>query len=433
MTIWLASLASYSVQIGVLVGVAAVAIWLLRVTSPRAALHFWQSIFLVCLLWPVYQVASLIGGSPLAASAGMPVVLTSNAVWSTAAARAADMRASIAELPAAAAMLLTLVCALGAIANLSCIGAGLLRLQSIRYRARPARELDAVVAPLENELGVIADVRYSDAVSSPAAIGLWQPLVLVPTRFARLAPALQRAALCHELLHVRRRDWLASLIDEVWCALFWFNPAARLLASRLTLARETVVDEATIAHTRDRRAYAAVLLEFAATPTRFAGATPLIRHRQLGHRIALIAREAPMPRMSLALRLTAAAASVALAAISTTPHLSVIAAAQSSQPDTVYKGEDKGVVLPKVVREVKPRYTARAMQARIQGTVHLTVVVLSDGGVGEVTVVKSLDKEHGLDDEAVAATRQWKFEPGTKGGKAVPVEITIELTFTLKK
>ena len=92
-----------------------------------------------------------------------------------------------------------------------------------------------------------------------------------------------------------------------------------------------------------------------------------------------------------------------------------------------------GVTLPRVVKEVKPVYTAAAMQAKIQGTVWMTVVVLSSGNVGDVAVVESLDTEHGLDRQAVDATRQWKFEPGTKAGKPVPVEVTIEMTFTLKK
>lgn len=60
-------------------------------------------------------------------------------------------------------------------------------------------------------------------------------------------------------------------------------------------------------------------------------------------------------------------------------------------------------------------------------------VVLPNGTVGDVTVVKSLDDEHGLDEQAIRATRQWQFKPGTKDGKPVAVEVTIEMTFTLKK
>lgn len=91
-----------------------------------------------------------------------------------------------------------------------------------------------------------------------------------------------------------------------------------------------------------------------------------------------------------------------------------------------------GVLLPKVLREVKPQYTADAMRAKVQGTVLLECVVNADGTVGSVEVVKSLDRTFGLDTEAVKAARQWRFAPGTRFGEPVAVLVTIELTFTLR-
>ena len=91
-----------------------------------------------------------------------------------------------------------------------------------------------------------------------------------------------------------------------------------------------------------------------------------------------------------------------------------------------------GVSLPKVVREVKPDYTREAMDAMIQGSVWLECVVNEEGNVSDIQVTRSLDKEYGLDQAAIDAARQWKFEPGLKDGKAVAVRITIELTFRLK-
>lgn len=91
-----------------------------------------------------------------------------------------------------------------------------------------------------------------------------------------------------------------------------------------------------------------------------------------------------------------------------------------------------GVTLPVVVREVKPQYTAEAMRAKVQGTVWLECVVLPDGTVGPVEVVRSLDTSFGLDQEAVKAAKQWRFRPGTRFGEPVAVLVTIELTFTLR-
>jgi len=90
------------------------------------------------------------------------------------------------------------------------------------------------------------------------------------------------------------------------------------------------------------------------------------------------------------------------------------------------------VTAPRVVKDVKPRYGAEAMRAKIQGTVQLEAVVQADGTVGEVRVIRSLDREFGLDDEAVACLKQWRFTPGTKDGVAVPVLVSVEMSFTLR-
>ncbi|MDO8681696.1 MAG: energy transducer TonB [Acidobacteriota bacterium] len=111
--------------------------------------------------------------------------------------------------------------------------------------------------------------------------------------------------------------------------------------------------------------------------------------------------------------------------------VAVAATTLAAQNTEVFK-PGKGVTLPRVIKEVKPVYTPAAMEQKIQGSVWLLAVVTEKGDVGEVEVSRSLDKEYGLDDQAVKATREWKFEPGKKDGKPVPVQITIELTFTLK-
>jgi TonB family protein len=90
------------------------------------------------------------------------------------------------------------------------------------------------------------------------------------------------------------------------------------------------------------------------------------------------------------------------------------------------------VLTPRVLREVKPAYTAEAMRAKVQGEVWLECVVLPDGSVGRVEVVKSLDGNFGLDQEAIKAARQWRFAPGTRQGQPVPVLVTIAIAFTLR-
>lgn len=100
--------------------------------------------------------------------------------------------------------------------------------------------------------------------------------------------------------------------------------------------------------------------------------------------------------------------------------------------DQTYKAGENGVKHPVLVREVKPQYTADAMQRQVQGVVEMAAVVKADGSVDDtIRVTRSLDPD--LDEEAIKALRQWKFKPGTKDDQAVNVEVNVEMTFTLRK
>jgi len=79
---------------------------------------------------------------------------------------------------------------------------------------------------------------------------------------------------------------------------------------------------------------------------------------------------------------------------------------------------------PKVLQKVDAQYTPEAKEARIEGQVVLDLTVGSSGKVDDVKVVQGLS--HGLSEAAVAAVRQWKFEPPeAAGGKSVVVRITM--------
>jgi TonB family protein len=93
---------------------------------------------------------------------------------------------------------------------------------------------------------------------------------------------------------------------------------------------------------------------------------------------------------------------------------------------------DPRVVPPKLIQQVPPAYTTAGFRAKIVGSVEVDAVVLPDGTVGQVRVVKSLDKPTGLDDQALGAVREWTFKPGTLDGKPVSMIVGIVLTFSLR-
>lgn len=90
-----------------------------------------------------------------------------------------------------------------------------------------------------------------------------------------------------------------------------------------------------------------------------------------------------------------------------------------------------GVTDPVVIKQVKPAYTPEAMRSKITGDVLLEAIVMPDGTVGKIRVIKSLDTKYGLDEEAIKATKQWLFQPGTRLGQKVAVIIKIEMSFRL--
>ena len=99
------------------------------------------------------------------------------------------------------------------------------------------------------------------------------------------------------------------------------------------------------------------------------------------------------------------------------------------EPAQVFKPGDGGVLVPRVLQEVKPAYPPDAMYVGIEGTVLLECVVTTEGSVADVRVRTPLSPS--LDEAAIAALRRWRFAPGTKDGKPVPVVVDVEMSFTL--
>jgi periplasmic protein TonB len=97
------------------------------------------------------------------------------------------------------------------------------------------------------------------------------------------------------------------------------------------------------------------------------------------------------------------------------------------------RGLGTGTMDPVLIHRVDPAYTNEAMRSRIQGLVVLEAVILANGTVGQLRVVRSLDAGMGLDQEALKAAKNWVFRPARdRAGNAVPVRVTLELEFTLR-
>src|SRR5208337_4809466 len=88
-----------------------------------------------------------------------------------------------------------------------------------------------------------------------------------------------------------------------------------------------------------------------------------------------------------------------------------------------------GVSAPRAIFAPDPEYSEEARKAKYQGTCVLWMVVGPDGRPRDIRVARTLGL--GLDEKAIEAVKQWKFEPAMKDGRPVAVQINVEVTFHL--
>lgn len=108
------------------------------------------------------------------------------------------------------------------------------------------------------------ELRVSEKMRVPAAIGFFRPSVIIPTWTLEELPAEElKVILLHELAHLRRWDDWTNLAQKVLKALFFFHPAVWWIEGKLTLEREMACDDLVLAQTTNPRAYAKSLLSLA--------------------------------------------------------------------------------------------------------------------------------------------------------------------------
>jgi TonB family protein len=311
---------------------------------------------------------------------------------------------------------------------------GGMRLRRWRLSATPLEPTPEILARLEAEVGVRVRWFVSNPLTSAATYGLWRPVVLLPERdLGGSAQTLELIAR-HELLHVKRRDWLFVVIEEGVQAALWFEPAVWLLIDRIRLYREQAVDEEIVHVTRQSDIYARALiagagLDWILSPR---PASHWLRGRHLRQRIQAIVNGGTMSRATLVKWTCVFGLTLLATAYSAVQAFPLQGSGGSQTERHVYSTKDPGVVVPTIVREVKPQYTQEAIDAHIEGFVQLAIVIEADGSVSDVRVTESLDPTFGLDDQAVKAAWQWSFKPATKDGKPVAIGVDLQLRFLLK-
>lgn len=149
-----------------------------------------------------------------------------------------------------------------AIGACSVIGFRLLGSWQLLRLRRNASAADAEIVALVQQLSPdhpILILESSD-ISVPMTWGTFKPLLLLPTSVHQWSTADLRAALEHELAHIRHRDaarrWLGTLVTALW----WPHPLVWLASRAWKLEQERACDDAVLRAGSDAESYASQLI-----------------------------------------------------------------------------------------------------------------------------------------------------------------------------
>ena len=88
------------------------------------------------------------------------------------------------------------------------------------------------------------------------------------------------------------------------------------------------------------------------------------------------------------------------------------------------------LAMPVPVRKVDPKYPPDLIEQNVQGEVVLYAIVRADGSVDSIQVARSLDPQ--LDANSKSAFAQWKFQPASKSGAPVDLEVIAHIPFKIR-
>jgi len=138
------------------------------------------------------------------------------------------------------------------------------RIRHYQTSAAPS-EWQQRLTPLLHRLQITRPVALlqSGLVKVPMTVGWLKPVILVPIgMLTQISPDQVESILLHELAHIRRQDYVFSLVQHVVDTLFFFNPALLWISSLIRTERENCCDDIAIRQTNSRRRLIEALVSF---------------------------------------------------------------------------------------------------------------------------------------------------------------------------
>lgn len=179
-----------------------------------------------------------------------------------------SLSGSLLKLPAWSARIIFFIWIVFAIFAFARLIFGLIDLATMRRNCRPVSlsafgsETREIIEPSRSRRRI--QILSSNAINVPTAVGFIHPAVIIPERLLlELSASELKQVLLHELAHLNRWDDWTNLALQLLKAVFCFHPAVWWINRRIALEREMACDDAVLAGTADRRAYARCLARLA--------------------------------------------------------------------------------------------------------------------------------------------------------------------------
>jgi TonB family protein len=354
--------------------------------------------------------------------------------------------------------LLPALWALASLALLSTLALQAMRLNRLTSRGVAAHPRHAAIADQVAESLELRTPRLtcSEHISVPLAWGFRRAHVLLPRDSHDWPDERVRVVCAHEMAHISRGDWIAHLFSEVVCRIYWFNPLFWLARTRLGRESERAADDIVIGLGASGPEYASHLIAIVRAARPDTSLTPTVamaRGSGLERRIAallngLVNRARLSRGRAIAILAGALVVAGPLAALgargrstieirtSNLPPIDDTAvrelAGDGSEPvrDIRVIGAGAGDAAPSVAEyTTPPLYSDEARRSGIEGVVVIQAHIDANGQASATRVIRGLG--FGLDQNALVALRQWHFRPGTRSGVAAPMDVEMEIGFTL--
>jgi TonB family protein len=249
--------------------------------------------------------------------------------------------------------------------------------------------------------------------TGPQIVGVFRPQIVVPNNFCeRFDKKQQDLIIAHELSHWRQGDTFWNLLALLILACFWFNPIFWLAYKHFRQQQELSCDAKVLAKKSmaSRQQYALAMINVSSS-TDTASFTQLYYGEKMNIKNRIASLVIHKPQRAYPALLAVLVGSAFLGA----SHFALA-------KDQAKTGEKLGAP----IYRVDPIYPEQAAKDNVNGWVHLSFDIETDGSVSDVKIVKA-EPKWTFETSAKEAVSQWKYQQGSRKLEDVEVMLNFEL------